>query len=306
MLSGGAITNATTTIDQNGRPAVSIEASGGEVARFNRITANNVGKPMATVYTENKTIKKLVKGKLVVTSQPVSKVISVATIDSALGNSFQIMGMSSSEAAKDLALQLRSGAYVANISYVQERSVGPTLGKQNIKNGVLSCEVGSFLVIIFMLCYYRLFGFVTDVALIFNVIFLVAIMSVISATMTLPGIAGIVLTVGMAVDANVLINERVREELRNGVTPQASIYAGYGRAFVTIVDTHVTTLIVAMVLYVLGSGDVKGFAVTLIIGLLCSMVTSIFFTRAFVNLIYGRRQVKHLSVGIRIQPKGGK
>jgi len=189
------------------------------------------------------------------------------------------------------------------VSFVQERVVGPSLGKQNIHMGVMSTEIGSILVIIFMVFYYRLFGLIADTALLLNIVFIVAIQSLLGATLTLPSIAAIVLTVGMAVDANVLINERIREELRNGMSPQASIYAGYQRAFSTIVDANVTTLIVAVVLMVLGSGPVQGFAVTLTIGLLTSMITAIFFTRAVVNLIYGNRQVKRLSIGIKVPGK---
>lgn len=301
VLSGRSITNATTGLDENGRPSVNISCSGSEVTQFYQITGANVGKPLATVYVETVTDKKLVNGKVQIQSRQVAKLIQVATIQSALGNSFQITGMRSAQAAKDLALQLRSGAYTAPVSYASSRIIGPSLGQQNINNGVLSCEVGSLIVIIFMMLYYRVFGFIADLALILNVVFIVAIMSILGATMTLPGIAAIVLTVGMAVDANVLINERIREELRLGMTPQAAIAAGYDRAFATIVDANVTTLIVAVVLFALGTGEVKGFAVTLIIGLLTSMVTAIFFTRAIVNLAFGKRQIEHLPLGIKVK-----
>ena len=301
VLRGTSITNASSIVDQNGRPAVEIRLSGGQVSYFNKITADNIGKPMATIYVETKMIKSIVDSKVVTKTRQVEKVINIATIQSALGNNFQITGLSSMLSAKNLALLLRSGAYTAPVTFVQEQVVGPSLGKQNIKMGVLSTEIGSLLVILFMALYYRLFGLVADMALVLNVIFVVAVMSVLGATMTLPGIAAIVLTVGMAVDANVLINERIREELRNGVSPQTSIYAGYARAFSTIVDANVTTLIVAVVLFALGTGAVQGFAVTLIIGLLTSMVTSIFFTRAVINLVYGRRSVKHLAIGIKIK-----
>lgn len=303
ILHGSSILNASTITGEDGRPAVSIRAGGSDVANFNRITAANVNKPLATVYVETKTEKSLVNGKVVSRQVQTAKIINIANIQTALGASFQVQGLESMLYAKNLALLLRSGAYVAPVSITEERLVGPSLGKQNIKMGVLSTEIGSLLVILFMAFYYRLFGIIADLALILNVVFVVAIMSLIGATLTLPGIAGIVLTVGMAVDANVLINERIREELRNGVTPQAAINAGYGRAFMTIVDANVTTLIVAVVLFALGTGSVQGFAVTLSIGLLTSMVTSIFFTRAVVNLIYGKRRVSWLSIGIRNKNK---
>ena len=299
ILSGTSIFNANATFGEDGRPAVGIQAGGPEVPQFHKITAANVGKPLASVYAETKTIKKIVNGKLVIKNRQEERIISVANINSALGDRFQIMGLDSMRYAQDLALQLRSGAYPAPVAFVQERTVGPSLGKQNIRQGVLSAEVGSLFVFLFMAFYYRLFGLVADMALVLNVVFVVAIMSAIGATMTLPGIAALVLTVGMAVDANVLINERIREELRNGISPQAAIHSGYERAFTTIVDSNVTTLIVAVVLFALGTGPVQGFAITLIIGLLTSMVTAIFFTRGVVNLVYGQRQVKHLSIGIQ-------
>ena len=305
VLSGSSITSARTGVDQNGRPAVNLTVGGGGVGLFNKITGENVGKPMATVYVQTVTDKKLVHGKVELVPRQVTKIINVATIQSALGRSFQIMGLESIDYAKDLALQLQSGAYVAPIVPIAEQVVGPSMGQQNIDMGVRACLLGSLLVFIFMLVYYRPFGLVADFALILNVIFVVAIQSALGFTMTLPGIAALVLTVGMAVDANVLINERIREELRIGMSPQAAISAGYDRAFVTIVDANVTTLIVAAILFMFGTGPVQGFAVTLTIGLLTSMVTAIFFTRAFVNLIYGgRRQVKQLSIGIRVQAAG--
>lgn len=301
VLRGTSITDATPGIDENGRPKVDIRLSGGGVSFFNKVTAANIGKPMATVYIETKTTKQIVDGKVVTKARQTERIINIATIQSALGTNFQITGLESMASAKNLALLLRSGAYTAPVTFVQEQVVGPSLGKKNIEMGVLSTEVGSLLVILFMVIYYRLFGLVADFALIMNVVFVVAIMSILGATLTLPGIAGIVLTVGMAVDANVLINERIREELRNGMSPQAAIHSGYDRAFSTIVDANVTTLIVALVLYALGTGSVQGFAVTLSIGLLTSMVTAIFFTRAIVNLIYGGRSVKKLSIGIKVK-----
>ena len=235
-------------------------------------------------------------------SVQVETVISVARIQSTLGRSFvTTFGIGQMPQAIVLAKQLRSGAYAAPVAFVAQQKLGPSMGKQNIDKGVFSCLIGSLLVILFMAIYYRVFGLVANLALILNVIFVVALMSIIGATMTVPGIAGIILTVGMAVDANVLINERIREELRLGVSTQAAIKAGYDRAFSTIVDANVTTLLVACVLYGLGSGTVKGFAVTLTIGLITSMFTSIFFTRALVNLIYGNRRVKQLSIGIKVK-----
>ncbi len=301
VLKGTSIINASSIIGDNGRPAVQVRVSGSDVASFNRITAENIGKPLAVVYVETKTTKKLVDGKVTTQHHQVERVINIATIQNALGNNFQITGLESMESAQNLALLLRSGAYPVPVDYIQERVVGPSLGKENINMGVLSTEIGSLVVILFMAFYYRLFGLIADMALILNIIFIVAILSLLGATLTLPGIAGIVLTVGMAVDANVLINERIREELRNGVSPQAAIHAGYGRAFSTIVDANVTTLIVMVVLFALGTGPVQGFAVTTTIGLVCSMVTAIFFTRAVVNLVYGRRNIKHLSIGIKIR-----
>lgn len=301
ILSGRSIMNASTIVDENGQPAVSIRAGGAGVSYFSKMTAANIGKPLASVFVEIENYKQMENGKVVEKQRKVEKVISIANIMSALGNNFQITGLDSMQYAKDLALYLRSGAYSAPVRFIQSRQVGPSLGKENIRMGVLSCLVGSIIVILFMIFYYRLFGIVADLALILNVVFVVAIMAILEATMTLPGIAAIVLTVGMAVDANVLINERIREELRNGASNQAAIYAGYERAFSTIVDANVTTLIVAVVLFALGTGPVQGFAVTLTIGLLTSMVTSIFFTRALINLIYGRRQVKKLSIGITLK-----
>jgi preprotein translocase subunit SecD len=301
VLHGTSILNAATISGEDGRPAVSVRAGGSEVSSFNTVTGENIGKPMATVYIETRAVQQLVDGKVVTSERQFPKIISIATINNALGNSFQIMGLESNYAAKNLALLLRSGAYTAPIVAISENTVGPSLGKENIHAGTLACEMGLLIVAIFMLFYYRLFGLVANIALALNVVFIVAIMSVMGATLTLPGIAAIVLTVGMAVDANVLIYERIREELRSGISPQASIYAGYERAFVTIVDANVTTLIVAVILFALGTGSVQGFAITLIIGLLTSMVTAIFFTRAAINIIYGKKRVEKLSIGIRVQ-----
>ncbi len=298
VLKGESIINAAPSLDQNGRSAVSIRLNGSGTELFNRITAANIGKPLSVVYVETVEQRQMVGGKEVISHQPAESIISIATIQSALGNSFEITGLENEQVAKNLALLLRSGAYSAPVSFVEERLVGPSLGAANIHQGVMSTLIGSLVVIFFMAIYYRVFGLIADMALLLNIVFIMAILSVLGATLTLPGIAGIVLTVGMAVDANVLINERIREELRNGLSIQASIAAGYQRAFATIVDANVTTLIVAVILFALGSGSVQNFAVTLIIGLLTSMITAIFFTRAVVNLVYGRRNIKKLSIGI--------
>lgn len=301
VLQGTSIINASSMIGDNGRPVVQIRVSGSDVPSFNRITAENVGKPLAVVYVETKTFHEMQNGKVVTTHRQVERVINLAVIQTALGNNFQITNLSSLAYANNLALLLRSGAYPVPVDFIEERVVGPSLGKDNIHKGVLSTEIGSLLVIIFMAIYYRLFGVIADLALVLNIVFIVAVLSILGATLTLPGIAGILLTVRMAVDANVLINERIREELRNGVSPQASIHAGYERAFVTIVDANVSVLIVMVVLFALGSGAVQGFAVTTTIGLLSSMVTAIFFTRALINLIYGQRSIKSLSIGIKLK-----
>jgi preprotein translocase subunit SecD len=219
-----------------------------------------------------------------------SKVISLATIQSALGVQFRITGLNAPGEASELALMLRSGALAAPMYFVEERTIGPSLGAENIQLGVQSVQWGMALVLLFMIVYYRLFGVFANIALGVNVLVLVAVMSILGATLTLPGIAGIVLTVGMAVDANVLIFARIREELKAGASPHTAISAGYDRAFTTILDANLTTLIVAVILYAIGSGPVKGFAVTLSIGILTSMFTAIMGTRALVNLVYGRRK----------------
>lgn len=299
ILRGDSITYASASTGQDGRPAVNVRLGGGGESLFARATAENVGKPLSVVYVETIPQTRMVDGKTVITHQQVEKVINVATIQSALNNNFEITGLTDTKYAQNLALLLRSGALTASVAFLQERTIGPSLGAANIKKGVLSLVVGTLLVVLFMAAYYRLFGLIADLALVLNIVFILAILSILGATLTLPGIAGVVLTVGMAVDANVLINERIREELRNGMSPQASIRAGYERAFGTIVDANVTTLIVTIILFALGSGPVKNFAITLSIGILTSMVTANFFTRAVVNLIYGGRNVKSLSIGIK-------
>ena len=303
VLKGISIINASSVIGEDGRPAVRVRVSGSDLTSFNRVTGENVGKPLAVVYVETQTTHHLVNGKVVTQHRQIERIINIATIQTALGNDFQITNLSTMDYAKNLALLLRSGAYPAPVDFVQERVVGSSLGQKNIHMGVLSTEIGALLVIVFMAFYYRLFGIIADIALALNIVFIVAVLSILGATLTLPGIAGIVLTLGMAVDANVLINERIREELRNRRSPKASIKAGYDRAFVTIVDANVTTLIVMIILFALGSGSVQGFAVTTTIGLLSSMVTAIFFTRAVVSLVYGRRRASRLSIGINVKPE---
>jgi preprotein translocase subunit SecD len=299
ILNGNSITYATASYGEDGRPNVQVRLGGGGETLFHRVTSDNIGKPMAVVYVETKTEQKRLNGKLVPIHKQIEHIINVATIQSALGNNFQITGLNNEKYAENLALLLRSGALTAPIDFAEERTIGPSLGAANIQRGLLSLAVGSLLVFFFMVIYYRLFGLFADLALCLNIIFIVAILSILGGTLTLPGIAGIVLTVGMSVDANVLINERIREEIRNGMSPIASIRAGYERAFSTIVDANVTTLIVALVLFALGSGSVKSFAVTLTIGLATSMVTAIYFTRTLINFFYrNKKQVQRLSIGI--------
>lgn len=298
ILRGSSITSASSGFDEGGRPSVNVRLGGGGEALFTKTTAENIGKPMAVLYVEVKPETKEVKGEKIVSYETERKVISVATIQSALGNSFQITGLASQDESRTLALLLRAGALPAPVAIIEERQVGPSLGKQNIHMGMLSVEVGTALVIIFMAIYYGIMGLIADAALLMNLVLIIAILSLLGATLTLPGIAGMVLTMGMAVDANVLIFERIREELRNGMGIQSSIHAGYDRAFMTIVDANLTTLIIAIVLFGLGSGTVKNFAVTLTIGLITSMFTAITGTRAIVNLIYGARPVKKISIGI--------
>lgn len=298
ILRGSSITSARSGFGEDGRPSVEVRLGGGGESVFTRTTSENIGKLMAVVYVEVKPLTQLINGKPVITYKTEKRVISIATILNTLGNAFQITGLESQDESRTLALLLRAGALPAPVAIIEERQVGPSLGKQNIKMGVLSIEVGFILVVLFMIIYYRGMGFLADIALTLNLVLIVAALSLLGATLTLPGMAGIVLTLGMAVDANVLIFERIREELRNGSGVQTSIYAGYERAFMTIVDANITILIVAVVLFSLGSGAVKGFAVTLTIGIMTSMFTAIAVTRAIVNWVYGRRPVKWISIGL--------
>lgn len=299
VLSGDSITSAVSSYDQqSATPAVQIQLGGGGESLFTKVTRENIGKRMAIVYVETKNSIQTINGVDKRVTHREERVISAPVIQNALGNNFQITGLADSKEASNLALLLRAGALPAAIYPIEERTVGPTLGKENIRRGIISLEVGMGLILILMLVYYRFFGLIANIALLLNLVLLCALLSLIDATLTLPGIAGIVLTVGMAVDANVLIYERIREELRHGLSPQAAIYAGYERAFATILDANVTTLIVAIILFAVGTGPVRGFAVTLSLGLLTSMLTGITYTRGIVNWYYGGRAVKKLSIGI--------
>ena len=297
IVTGDQIVDAASGIDQqSGSPAVFITLNGVGAKKMAKITQKNIGKPMAVVFIENKTETKIVDGQKVRKKKKVEEVINVATIRDSFSKRFQITGLDSTTEARNLALLLRAGALAAPVDIVEERTIGPSLGKDNIDQGFLSVMVGFVVVLVFMAVYYRVFGLVADVALAMNLVLIVAVLSMLQATLTLPGIAGIVLTVGMAVDANVLIFERIREEIRNRNSPQASIFSGYEKAFSTIFDANVTTLIVAFVLFGFGTGPIKGFAVTLSIGILTSMFTAILGTRMLINLIYGNRRVEQLAI----------
>lgn len=299
VLSGDSITSAVSSYDQQtATPAVQIQLGGGGESLFTKVTRENIGKRMAIVYVETKNTIQNINGEEKRVTHREERVISAPVIQNALGNNFQITGLTDNKEASNLALLLRAGALPAAIYPIEERTVGPTLGKENIRRGIVSLAVGMGLILILMPIYYRFFGLIADIALLLNLVLLCALLSLIDATLTLPGIAGIVLTVGMAVDANVLIYERIREELRHGLSPQAAISAGYDRAFSTILDANVTTLIVAIILFAVGTGPVRGFAVTLSLGLLTSMLTGITYTRGIVNWYYGGRVVKKLSIGI--------
>jgi preprotein translocase subunit SecD len=297
IVTGDQIINARSGFDNNtGSPQVSVTLDGKGARKMLEFTKENVGKPMAVVFIENKSSTRVVDGETVVTNRKVQEIISVATIRDVFGRQFQTTGLDSPQEAHELALLLRSGALAAPIRIIEERTVGPSLGAENIEQGFQSVVIGFILVLIFMALYYKTFGLVADMALALNLVFIVALLSMLQATLTMPGIAGIVLTVGMAVDANVLIFERIREELRNGNTPQASIHAGYAKALSTIADANVTTLIAAIVLFSFGTGPIKGFAVTLSLGIITSMFTSIMGTRAVINLIYGGRRLQRLPI----------
>jgi preprotein translocase subunit SecD len=295
IVTGDEMTSASSGFDQqSGQPAVYVNLDSKGARRMRNVTTDNVGKPMAVVFKEKRTIGRDEEGKPI--RKWVEEVINVATIREPFGRRFQTTGLDSPQEAHQLALLLRAGALAAPIEIVEERTIGPSLGQDNIDQGFTSVMVGMGLVLIFMAVYYKAFGLVANLALVSNLFLIVAVLSILQATLTLPGIAGIVLTVGMAVDANVLIFERIREELRIGSTPQASIHAGYAKAFSTILDANVTTFIAAIVLFSIGSGPVRGFAVTLAIGILTSMFTAIIGTRSVVNLVYGAKRVDKLSI----------
>ncbi len=306
IYSGDNIVDAAAGFDgRTGGPVVHITLDSRGATINQRITGENIGKRMAVVYIEDKSeIKRDAQGnpvlnedrEVVRTSRRIEEVITAPVIRDQLGKRFQIEGLDDVNEARDLSLLLRAGALAAPIQIIEERTVGPSLGKDNIAQGMRSVVIGFVLVLAFMVVYYRMFGAVACVALTLNLVLIVAALSLFQATLTLPGVAGIVLTVGMAVDANVLIFERIREELRNGNSPQASIHVGYDKAFGTIFDANLTTLIAALVLLGIGSGPVKGFAVTLSIGIATSMFTAIWVTRGIVNLMYGGRRIKELMI----------
>ena len=297
IVTGDQIVNASSGLDQQtGGPQVSVMLDAKGARSMLNFTKKSVGKPMAVVFIENKSETRIVDGEPVKTSKKIEEVISVATIRDVFSKRFQTTGLDSPQEAHELALLLRSGALAAPINIVEERTIGPSLGKDNIEQGFNSVIIGFIAVLVFMALYYKTFGLVADLALALNLVLIIAILSMLQATLTMPGIAGIVLTVGMAVDANVLIFERIREELRNGNSPQASIHSGYEKAFSTIADANITTLIAAVVLLSYGTGAIKGFAVTLAIGIVTSMFTAILGTRAVINLIYGGRRVSRLSI----------
>ena len=297
MLTGDYIIDASSGIDQqNGGPAVFITLDGKGANIFSKVTGENIKKLMAVVFIENKIDTREVNGQIVKTKRKVEEVINVARIQDQLSKRFMITGLDDTREARDLALLLRAGALAAPIDIVEERTIGPSLGQDNIDQGTRSVIIGFILVLVFMAVWYRGFGLVANLALMFNLVIIVSVLSMLQATLTLPGIAGIVLTVGMAVDANVLIFERIREEIRNGNSPQASIHSGYGKAVSTIADANITTLIAAIILFGFGSGPIKGFAITLSIGILTSMFTAIMGTRAVVNLIYGGKRVEKISI----------
>ena len=300
VVSGERVTNASTGFDENGFAQVNItlDMQGGRAMQ--KATSGNIGRKLAVLFVEQKSKSELViddDGKSIIeqTSYIEKNIISLATIQAVLGTSFRITGVGTPQEASELALLLRAGALAAPMKFVEERTVGPSLGKENIELGMKSIMMGLALVIIFMTFYYRVFGLAANISLLINLVLITGIMSLLGATLTLPGIAGIVLTVGMAVDANVLIFARIREELKEK-DPQTAIRDGFSRAFITIFDANVTTLIAALILYVIGTGPVKGFAITLSIGIVTSMFTAIMCTRAMVNIVYGNKNIRELKI----------
>ena len=304
IVTGDKVTNAQTGVDESGMPEVSItlDSAGGKLMQ--NATRTAVGKQMAVLFIENKQRltyeEDAATGKTTEVRTPYAeiKVINRANIQAVLGSSFRITGLDSSAEAAELALLLRSGALAAPMYFVEERTIGPSLGQENIDKGLFSTQVGYLLVFAFMIIFYRLFGIIANIALAINVVIIISIMSILGSSLTLPGIAGIVLTIGMAVDANVLIFERIREELANGVRPKSAITAGFDRAFSSIFDANITTLLVAFILFAIGTGPIKGFAITLAIGIISSLFTAILVTRALVQIAYGKRKsIKRLSIG---------
>ena len=300
IVSGDRVTNASTGFDESGFAQVNItlDMQGGRAMQ--KATSGNIGRKLGVLFVEQKTNSELVTnalGESVIeqTTFIEKNIISLATVQAVLGTSFRITGVGSPTEASELALLLRAGALAAPMKFVEERTVGPSLGKENIELGMKSILIGFCLVVLFMALYYRVFGIAANISLIINLVLITGIMSLLGASLTLPGMAGIVLTVGMAVDANVLIFSRIREELKNK-DPQSAIRDGFSRAFVTIFDANVTTLIAALILYIIGTGPVKGFAITLSIGIVTSMFTAIMCTRAMVNLIYGNKNIKVLKI----------
>ena len=301
IVAGERVTNASSGFDESGFAQVnlSLDMQGGRAMQ--KATSGNIGRRLGVLFVEQKNKSVLTKdangNEVIEQSSYIEKeIISLATVQDVLGTAFRITGVGSPQEASELALLLRAGALAAPMKFVEERTVGPSLGKENIELGIKSIIIGLLSVITFMLFYYRWFGFAANIALFANVVLITGFMSLLGATLTLPGIAGIVLTIGMAVDANVLIFSRIREELKDGKDPQTAIQEGFSRAFVTIVDANVTTLIASVVLYAIGTGPVKGFAITLSIGILTSMFTAIMGTRAIINLMYGNKNIKELRV----------
>ena len=287
ILTGENIVDASSGFDRNSRPSVNITLDGPGAKRFSKTTDDNIGKLMAVLFIESKSEQRIINGESKRVTRKYEKIISLATIQERLSKSFQITGLDSPKQARDLALYLRAGSMAAPMYIIEERTIGPSLGADNIEKGKISVIIGLILVLVFMVYYYRVFGLFANSALIINILIIISIMSLIpGATLTLPGIAGIVLTVGMAVDANVLIFERIKEEIKNGSTPLASIELGYKKAFSTIADANITTLIASIILFIFGTGPIKGFAVTLSIGVVSSMFTAIIVTRVLANLLY--------------------
>lgn len=301
VINGDRVSNATSGFDENGRPQVSITLDGQGGRQMHNATKNNIGRNLGVLFIERKQRTRTIvnadgEKEQVRQAYEEKEIISLATVQSALGTQFRITGLTNQPEAQELALLLRAGALTAPIDFVEERTIGPSMGAENIKLGVNSIMWGLGIVMLFMLLYYRVFGIFANLALTMNIVVLMAVMSIISATLTLPGIAGIVLTIGMAVDANVLIYERIREELRAGLSPHQAVNAGYERAWASILDSNVTTLLAAVILFAVGTGPVKGFAVTLSIGIATSMFTAIVGTRALVTLVYGQGAIKKLAI----------